>query len=231
MPISDCRMTLPLRLALLIVAAAGAAGCSSLPWDSSPQTTATASSRAPTFRERMSDLFLGPSSDAPLVQTAAASQRDPSDECPGVDIRAGASTLRIMTPGTDPSATSLRYQVTVARTARECAIRAGTMNIKVGVQGRIILGPEGGPGRVEVPVRYALVREGVEPKTIWTQIYKVPVEIPTGQQNVTFMHLEEGMSFPLPSRNELAAYVVYVGFDQMTPAERLSKKTKARRSR
>jgi hypothetical protein len=105
------------------------------------------------------------------------------------------------------------------------------MSIKVGVQGRIILGPEGGPGQVEVPLRYALVREGVEPKTIWTKLYKFAVTVPANQTSVPFMHIEEGILFPLPSRNELAAYVVYVGFDQLAETEKPAKKPKPRRSR
>ena len=33
-------------------------------------------------------------------------------------------------------------------------------------QGRIIIGPAGGPGKVDVPLRIAVVQEGVKPKTI-----------------------------------------------------------------
>jgi hypothetical protein len=80
-------------------------------------------------------------------------------------------------------------------------------------------------------LRYALVREGVEPKTIWTQLHRVPIDIPPGQTNVPFMHIEEQLAFPLPSRRELAAYVIYVGFDPQGVVERAGKKTKARRSR
>ena len=87
------------------------------------------------------------------------------------------------------------------------------MTMKVGVQGRVILGPAGAPGVIEVPVRLALVQEGVEPKTIWTKGYRVAVNVPPGQSNVPFVHIEEDISFPLPNASELSAYVVYVGFD------------------
>jgi hypothetical protein len=179
----------------------------------------------------MSDLFFGPSTPATENQAAALTQRDPNEECPSVDIRPGASTFQVRAPGAEPIATNVRYQVTVARTARECAIRGGSMNVKIGVQGRVILGPQGGPGQIDVPLRYALVREGVEPKTIWTELYRVPITIPPDQTNVPFMHIEEGLSFTLPSRSELAAYVVYVGFDAQAGAERPRKKAPTRRSR
>jgi hypothetical protein len=90
--------------------------------------------------------------------------------------------------------------------------------LKVGVQGRIIVGPVGGPGQVDIPLRYAVVREGVEPKTIATKFKRVPAEVPPGQSNVVFSDVEENLSFPMPSRAELAAYMVYVGFDEIGDA-------------
>src|SRR5438477_196396 len=80
---------------------------------------------------------------------------------------------------------------------------AGNMTMKVGVQGRVILGPAGAPGVIEVPVRLALVQEGVEPKTIWTKGYRVAVNVPPGQSNVPFVHIEEDITFPLPKPAEL----------------------------
>jgi hypothetical protein len=162
----------------------------------------------------MTTLFSGrPAPPANAEAPAAAAQAMASDDCPTVDIRSGASTYAIGPPGADPTATTLRYQATLARTARECSVLAGTMTVKVGVQGLVILGPAGGPGQIEVPIRLALVQEGVEPKTIWTKAYRVPVTIPPGQANVPFVQIEEDISFPLPKPAELSAYVIYVGFD------------------
>ena len=89
------------------------------------------------------------------------------------------------------------------------------MTIKVGVQGRVILGPMGTPGQVDVPLRYAVVREGPEPKTIATKFKRVPVTVAPGETNVECVDVEEGMTFPMPSRSELDAYVIYVGFDEV----------------
>jgi hypothetical protein len=205
---------------ILIAVALGLAGCSSVdgigssPPPASPAAgEATGSTGKPgSFTERVNSFFFGaPAESTPGAVVAAAPE--PDTDCPTVDIRGGASTLSIGPPGGEANATNLRYQATIARTARECAVRSGTMTIKVGVQGRIILGPGGGPGQIDVPVRLALVREGIEPKTIWTKLYRVPVTIPPGQTNVPFVQVEENMTFPTPSAAELEAYVVYVGFD------------------
>ncbi len=135
-------------------------------------------------------------------------------ECPEVDIRQGASTLTIPPGGGDSAAMTLRYQGTIGQMARSCRVVGGnTLKMKVGLQGRIILGPAGGPGKLDVPLRFAVVHEGPEPKTVVTKFYKISVTVPDGQLSVPFMHIDEDLSFPLPKGNDIDAYVVYVGFD------------------
>jgi hypothetical protein len=108
----------------------------------------------------------------------------------------------------------VRYQLSFGQTARECAVQGETMTMKVGVQGRAIIGPMGGPGTVDVPLRYAVVREGPEPKTITTKFRRTSVTIGPTERHAQFVDIEEGLSFPLPSAKDLEAYVVYVGFDE-----------------
>ena len=134
-------------------------------------------------------------------------------DCPTVDIRQGASTLAIAAKAQAPTANDLRYQLSLAQFARQCALDGPMMRMRVGVQGRVIVGPAGAPNQVTVPIRYAVVQEGVEPKTITTKFKRLPVAIPPGATNVTFTDIEEDLSFPVPARNVLDAYVVYVGFD------------------
>jgi hypothetical protein len=114
----------------------------------------------------------------------------------------------------EASALNLRYQVSIGTTARECRLLPGnTLSIKVGMQGRIILGPEGTPGTFEVPVRFAVVREGIEPKPITTRLDRVAVTVPPNDTNVLFSHVAEGLEFPMPRSSEIDSYVVYIGFD------------------
>jgi hypothetical protein len=198
--------------AVALIAILGAGGCSSLDIGSSSAPSDSSSSSS--FTQRVKNLFSsGNASGQEKVAATAPAGPDPNLDCPGVTVRSGAATLAVNTPGAEPSATNLRFQASVAQTARECAVSGGNMTMKIGIQGRVILGPAGTPGRVEVPMRLALVREGIEPRTIWTKLYRVPVDVPAGQTNVPFVQIEEGMSFPMPSAQDLEAYVVYVGFD------------------
>jgi len=150
-----------------------------------------------------------------VTQPASPTPSSPDVECPGVDIRTGASTLEIAAKSGQATAADLRYQLSFGQTARECLVQGSVMTIKVGVQGRVILGPMGTPGQVDVPLRYAVVREGPQPKTIATKFKRLPVSVGPDQTHVQFVDVEEGLTFPVPSRSEVDAYVIYVGFDEI----------------
>jgi len=164
-----------------------------------------------------------------MSQPASKTPSPPKVECPGMDIRPGASTLNIAVKPNQATAGDLRYQLSFGQTARECRLQDGVMSIKVGVQGRILLGPFGTPGSVDVPLRYSVVREGLEPKLIVTKFKWIRATIAPGKTHVQFVDIEGGLSFPLPSSAELAAYVVYVGFDEIS--DKQEKKQPERRAK
>ena len=206
-------MSRPIVILICAGAAALIAAACSGPSAGPTSPTAASATTGGGFTERMSSTLFG----APAGPSQNSTGTD-NLECPTIDVRQGASTITIYGPG-EPSATNVRYQATVGRLARECAKVGGNINMKVGLQGRIILGPAGGPGRLDVPIRFALVHEGPEPKTIWTKLYRVGVDVPAGQPNVPFVHVEENMTFPLPAAGELEAYVIYAGFDKVGARE------------
>ena len=210
-------------------------GCSTYDSMFGSLPTPTASAPAPasassSFTERFSNMVLG---GPPATSGQSMGGSSPADiDCPSVDIRQGASTYSVSAPDNGSAALSLRFQANFARTARECALRSGNVTMKVGVEGRVILGPAGASGTVTLPVRLAVVREGVEPQTVWTKFYMVPVDLPPGQSNIVFTHVEENMTFPMPAAKDFDAYVVYVGFDpDSAAAERKRPAPKAKPKR
>jgi hypothetical protein len=217
-----------LRIAALLLLTAMLPACSGTDRlfgsGAEPETTASTS---PSLADRMSNLF-GSTRKAAAEGGGPVSPDD--IDCPNVDIRPGSSTLAIAGKGADSSAMDLRYQATIGRTARECALLGATITIKVGVQGRIVVGPNGGPGQVDIPLRYALVHEGPEPKTILTKLHRFPVTVGQGQTGVGFTHIEEDLTIPVPDPIALQSYVVYVGFDPAVPKTAEKKKPEKNRT-
>jgi len=200
-----------LLLALLL------GGCSSGglfggPTASSPEAAATPPSDG-----------LGPirgflsSSSAKGPQTVTGAQ--PDVNCPPVDVRRGAATLAIGPSDENKSAMTLKYQAEFTREARECSVVGGNLIMRVGIEGRVVVGPAGGPGQVDVPIRIAVVHEtpsgGTRP--LQTKFFIIPVVIAPNQGGAPFRHVEEAISFPLPTPTaQLDDYIVYIGFDPQT---------------
>jgi hypothetical protein len=199
-----------------LMLAAIAAGCSTDRFaGGSEQASASASGTpapsSPSVTSRVADMFLQKPPQPTASEKQAAVSNIAESTCPPVDVRAGASTLTVPPAGAD--ALSLRYQGSIGELARECNVSGGIMRMKVGIEGRVLVGPAGGPGQIEVPLRYAVVKEGPEPKTVISKFSKFPVTIPEGQPNVVFSHVDNEIAFPMPPGLEIEAYVVYVGFD------------------
>ena len=219
-------------LALALSAAGCSAGGFSIPGISStpstppassapPASTAAAPSSSSSFTQKIESFFARSTATSPQP-VAGASQEI---ECPLINIREGAATLVIgptASTATDATNTNngamgVKYQGTFVRAARECALVSGNVVLKVGVQGRIIVGPSGGPGQVDVPLRIAVVDETPnKTKPIVTRFVRIPVTVGAATDNPTFTHVEEGLSFPMP--RDLDRYVIYIGFDPLAAA-------------
>jgi len=163
---------------------------------------------------RFSQLF-GSSSQA-VGETSTRSQvtdnaQDTQLTCPPVSIRSGASTLPVGLPGKPASGTDLRYQVTISRTARDCRLEGGQVTARIGVEGRIVVGPAGAPPNVDVPLRVAVVQEGIQDKVIFTKFYRTNVAV--GSDSQAFSFVAEDVIYPVPGVDANDAYVFYIGFD------------------
>jgi hypothetical protein len=207
------------------------AGCSSDRILGSEQSSASASAgqNSPSTMSQLRDIILRkPPAPTPAEKQAAISNIAET-VCPQVDVRAGASTLTVPPNSSDPLA--LRYQGSIGELARECNVSGGIMRMKVGIEGRVLVGPAGGPGQLDVPLRYAVVKEGPEPKTVVSKFSKIQIAIPEGRSNVLFNHVDSDIAFPMPPGLDIEAYVVYVGFDPAGDKQQPAKKPPARSPR
>lgn len=91
------------------------------------------------------------SATAPAIQTTPSGQRI---DCPIVQVEPGASALRV---GGD-SSESVRYQIAIGDVARDCSVVGNQLQVRVGVETRIVTGPAGGPGTYTAPLTISLRR-------------------------------------------------------------------------
>jgi hypothetical protein len=205
------------RLLLVAVAAGALAGCGG------GSMFGSSSAESPSIGDRFGQVF---GSKSQAVGTPAPPAAENELTCPEVSIRPGASTYAVGLPGKEAVGNDLRFQATITRTARDCNVNGGQITARIGIQGRVIAGPAGAPASVDVPLRVAVVQEGVSPKTIFTKAFQTNVAMdPAG--NVPFSLVAEDVIYPVPTGGTGDAYVFYIGFDPQAlkpePRQRVKK--------
>ncbi len=145
-----------------------------------------------------------PDSQKVVVLPLSAEELD----CPPIEIDEGGAAARVG----GPDNASVRYQFAISQTARECApVSANQFTLKVGVSGRLLIGPAGKPGTYSAPLRVTVHDENTK-KDAFTKVYKVEANVPDNG-DAPFDLVTEPIVLPM-TRTELADdYTLTVGFD------------------
>ncbi|MGH6934802.1 MAG: hypothetical protein ACRED2_01220, partial [Methylocella sp.] len=114
--------------------------------------------------------------------------------CPQVVVLEGTAASQAHA-GTPPSSANLRYQYALDDTARECTLEGDQLAIKIGVAGKVLLGPAGSPGAFSVPVRMAVLRAR-DNLPIVSKLYHAAVTVAAGQTGADFTIVSEPLRVP-----------------------------------
>jgi hypothetical protein len=114
--------------------------------------------------------------------------------CPAVTIAPGGAAINSYAGGRAGGPETLRSQISITDVARECIGRPdGPITVKVGVEGRALIGPGGSSGRFEAPVRFA-IKQGE--KVLVSTSRRASVALAPGQTQGTFIVVEETLVVP-----------------------------------
>lgn len=139
-------------------------------------------------------------------------ERPPEPEdvpnCPAVGVIEGAAAWRV---GRANNPSEVAHQASLTDVARECRFSPGQLSLKVGVEGRMIIGAIGKPGTYAVPVKVQVKRAD---QVVATRTARVSVTVPAGQGSVAFAHVEDNIVVPVTKdRDPADEYDIYVGFE------------------
>ncbi len=129
--------------------------------------------------------------------------------CPAIEVLDGTSAMRVGQAGGGASAVA--HQASMGQTARECRVNGNQLELKVGVEGRLLIGPLGKPGGYTVPLR-VVVRRGTTTAVV-SRFVRIPVRVPDGEAQAGFTHVEENIVVPLSELDPGDEYTILVGFD------------------
>ena len=134
--------------------------------------------------------------------------------CPDVIIADGGAAIRAQS-GQDSS--GLRYQISIANVARQCTTAGnGAFTLKVGVEGRVLLGPAGSPGSYGATLTTTVTQAN---KVIGKRSARVGATIPSGQSGADFTHVEDGIMVPA-GQGDVEIFVSLGGGGAAAPARR-----------
>jgi prophage DNA circulation protein len=137
-------------------------------------------------------------------------------DCPQVEVQDGTAAIRV--GGQDNQ--SVRYQFEVTQTARECKVEGAQFAIKVGVAGRLLIGPAGSAGSYSAPLRI-VVRNDVTSKPVISKLYKIDAAADAASNlQAPFQVVSEPFLLPYEHKWADQDYTILVGFDTgKQPAE------------
>lgn len=135
--------------------------------------------------------------------------------CPEIMVLEGTAASQVHA-GNPPSNENLRYQYSVDDVARECSLDGEQLSIKVGVAGKVLLGPAGAAGSFNVPVRVAVIRES-DSRPVVSKLYHASASIPSGQTYAEFTIVTESLFVPFIQDHTELDYTIKVGIDEGPP--------------
>ncbi|HEX3493773.1 MAG TPA: hypothetical protein VHT48_00150 [Methylocella sp.] len=138
--------------------------------------------------------------------------------CPQVIVLEGTAASQAYA-GTPASSANLRYQSALDDTARECTLEGEQLAIKIGVAGKVLLGPAGSPGSFSVPVRMAVLRER-DNQPIVSKLYRAAVTVAAGETRGDFTIVSEPLRVPFIQDHAEDDYTIKVGIDEGASAEK-----------
>lgn len=145
-------------------------------------------------------------SQAQVAQGASGAMPAIATECPPIRIRDNAGSYRSFVNNRTSDPQSLRYQGVIDRISRNCVVSNGLITVQMGAVGRVILGPAGSASNVNVPLRFAVERDGL---AVYSQKFDIPVSVQLSSSN-EFSHTVEGVAVPYVGGESIT---IWVGFD------------------
>ncbi|MGF7008817.1 hypothetical protein [Aminobacter sp. BE322] len=128
--------------------------------------------------------------------------------CPNVTLRDGTAFFNSYAKGGQDDPAKLTYQSAITDATRNCTRTDTTMSINVGVAGKVVTGPAGGPGTVNMPIRIAVIR-GEE--VLYSQLHKNAVQVADPSMATQWVFTVPNITIPKPTARDVQ---IFVGYDE-----------------
>jgi hypothetical protein len=127
--------------------------------------------------------------------------------CPQIALRDGTSYYRTYARGKEGDAEQVVFQASLADTTRSCVRTDTTLTINALIQGRLVAGPQGKTGTINLPVRVTVVDGNQE---VYNELEQYPVTLADVNTPTQFVY---SRAVTVPG-NVSGMTRVFIGFEQ-----------------
>jgi hypothetical protein len=157
------------------------------------------------------------SSEALLTAAKAdspSSGGEAASGCPRFTVWSRDSNVTIYEAGRVGDALGVQHRGEITKTARECSVENGRVTVKYGFSGRVLLGPRGKSGNVQLPLT-VFVTDSKRERVVNDRL-RIDVPIALDKPIGYFSTVRE-VSFQLPEGARAGEFEVHVGFERNVP--------------
>jgi hypothetical protein len=143
-------------------------------------------------------------SDGPIEMAAA-------NGCPSLQVEAGQRSVTIYDGNRVGNSRAVIQSGEITKTARECQLSGGMVQVKYGLAGRVVLGPKGKPGTIALPVTM-LVFDKTK-NQLKTEPFTVNVTI-TKENPISYFAIVRDVTIPVKQGTVPGDYSISIAFEK-----------------
>ncbi len=213
-PMQRVRPLVAGSMALLLIAPLGGCGMSSLTSGlgtgifGGPSKTETAGT------PEVSEEQLLSAAKADVAAGGVGAIPEVAHGCPKVVLQPRDNNLTIYEPGRAGDGLAIVHRGEITKAARECHIEPGRVTVKYGFSGRVLLGPRGKSGPINLPVNITVT----DAKKEKVAADKMKVETVVAVENpIGYFSAVRSVTFAIPEGSRPGEFEVNVGFERAVP--------------
>ncbi|MEW7008874.1 hypothetical protein [Lentilitoribacter sp. EG35] len=150
-----------------------------------------------------------PANTLDVANTAEQTAPIIQGSCPRVSFREGTTYYRAYTRKGEGDPSKITYQSSLADATRSCTISGGQLNVSVFAAGRLLAGPQGKAGEVQLPIRVVVVDKKTK-SVLYSELSTQVVSLIGPNLTAQFVFNDPNVIIPAGAGGETE---VFIGFD------------------
>jgi hypothetical protein len=143
-------------------------------------------------------------SDGPIEMAAA-------NGCPQMQVEGGQRYITFFEGNRVGDTNSVINRGEITKTARECQLGGGAVQVKYGIAGRVLLGPKGKPGTITLPVTMQVLDKAKN--KVKSEPFTVTVTI-TRENPLSYFSLVRDVTIPVKEGGVPQDYSISIAFEK-----------------